>query len=65
MSIPLWFEGMNSKHLTGKVWKREDRLGFEVRKRTAELENIILELIAQNLELRSIQQRLEEDQRAL
>jgi PAS domain S-box-containing protein len=44
---------------------REDRLDFEVRKRTAELENIIVELMAQNLELRSIQQQLEDDQRAL
>jgi len=45
--------------------KREDRLDFEVRKRTAELENITAELKAQNFELLSIQQRLEEDQQAL
>jgi len=42
--------------------KREDRLDFEVRKRTAELENVTAELKAQNLEMRSIQQQLEEDQ---
>jgi len=45
--------------------KREDRLDFEVRKRTAKLENLIVELMGQNLELRSVKQRLEEDQRAL
>jgi two-component system sensor kinase len=45
--------------------KREDRLDFEVRKRTAELENVTAELKAQNIEMLSIQQRLEEDQRAL
>jgi two-component system phosphate regulon sensor histidine kinase PhoR len=44
--------------------KREDRLNFEVRKRTAELEVIIVELVAQNLELRSVQQQLKEDQKA-
>ena len=38
--------------------KREDRLDFEVRKRTAELEVIIVDLVAQNLELRSIQQQI-------
>ena len=43
--------------------KREDRLDFEVRKRTAELEDVTAELKVQNLELRSIQQQLEEDQR--
>lgn len=45
--------------------KREDRLDFEVRKRTAELEAIIVDLVAQNLELRSIQQQHEEDRKAL
>ena len=45
--------------------KREDLLDFEVRKRTAELENISAELKAQNFELLSIQQRLEEEQQAL
>jgi PAS domain S-box-containing protein len=45
--------------------KREDRLDFEVRKRTADLEATTAELKAQNLELRSMQQQLEEDQRAL
>jgi two-component system sensor kinase len=45
--------------------KREDRLDFEVKKRTVELENISTELKAQNLELLSIQQRLEEEQQAL
>ena len=39
--------------------KREDRLDFEVRKRTAELQVIIVDLVGQNLELRSIQQQLE------
>ncbi len=38
--------------------KREDLLDFEVKKRTAELENITAELKAQNEELLSIQQRL-------
>ncbi len=37
--------------------KREDRLECEVRKRTADLEVIIVELVAQNLELRSIATR--------
>ncbi len=45
--------------------KREDRLDFEVRKRTDELEIITAEMKAQNLELRFIQQRLEEDHRSL
>jgi PAS domain S-box-containing protein len=45
--------------------KREDRLDFEVRKRTAELEEVTAELKAQNEELLAIQQRLEEEQRAL
>ena len=45
--------------------KREDRLDFEVRKRTAELEDVTAELKAYNLELRSMQQQLEEDHRAL
>ena len=45
--------------------KREDRLDFEIRKRTAELEDITAELKVQNEEFRAIQQRLEEDHRAL
>jgi len=45
--------------------KREDRLDFEVRKRTTQLEKISEELKAQNLELQAIQLQLEEEQRAL
>ena len=45
--------------------KREDLLDFEIRKRTAELEDVSAALKAQNLELLTMQQRLEEEHQAL